>query len=102
MDTAIFLTLPADLILYILQFSNVLKYRNGPFGADPRYKLLSTLVIPIQYQSIYCIPSPLDCYYRDLGNYRLTHYINYYSARKLALTVFSKRDKGYKKLNIKV
>jgi hypothetical protein len=73
----IFTQLPLDLVINVINFGNVIKYRNGKFmnqidKADERYKILQN-ISPIKTQFLHDEPWR---YIRDLGDYYMFLYID--------------------------
>ena len=75
---SIFIKLPLEIIILILDFDNKIKYRNGKFinqilKTDKRYELLKN-ISPIKKNLLFNIYSL--CYTRDLGKYIVYLHIN--------------------------
>jgi hypothetical protein len=73
----IFTQLPLDLVINVINFGNVIKYRNGKFmnqihENDERYKIIQN-VSPIKIEFLYDKPWR---YIRDLGDYYMFLYID--------------------------
>lgn len=73
----IFKELPLELVINILNYDNIIKYRNGRFinkiaETDERYKIVQS-ISPIKIQVLYDKPWR---YTRDLGDYFMFLYID--------------------------
>lgn len=73
----IFTQLPLELVINVINFGNVIKYRNGKFmnqidETDERYKIIQN-VSPIKIQFLHDEPWR---YIRDLGDYYMFLYID--------------------------
>ena len=92
----LFKKLPLEIVIYILEYTNVIKYRNGKFmnqisKKDERYEKLSNLsLIECRYSG-----SQPWRYIRNLGNYQAFLFIN--TARHIPryeVTFHKKRQEG--------